>query len=318
MKRTILAAALVCLVSICAAREAHAAISVESVLRDGPAEAAGLQAGDQIVRLDGHAIANMDDLRKATAAHEPGDTVPITVLREGQETGLSLTFGQRPEGGASIGVMLAVSIDPSAGPTQGTGECLGWIDKTYRVDSMMKEMNLDLAETYQAILACVQHDTQRMTEANAIKYCDNVFKVHCSAVDVLTEIGEAQVDRCETLIEDSLGLKLRQYDSWRTCGQNKVYDRYSMAGEASDEDSCKSVLLDDCGTNIDAAIETDQVSADQRDFVDCCSAEGLDLESRGGRCGMIDDGFSRGPCLDRPVCVDRLTSEWIHCSVLER
>jgi outer membrane protein assembly factor BamB len=32
---------------------------------------------------------------------------------------------------------------------------------------------------------------------------------------------------------------------------------------------------------------------------------------------MIDDDFSRGPCDDQPVCVNRLTNEWIHCSVLE-
>jgi hypothetical protein len=317
MKYAILATVLLSAVTLCAVDDAHGAISVDSVVPGTAAEAAGLQAGDRLVRLDGREIATPDDLQSVTAAHEPGDTVPIAVLRDGEEVELSLTFGEGPGGAVSIGVRLAFSVDPAAEPTRGTVECLAWIDKTYRVASMMQELELDLSESYESILACVEHDTQRMASANAVKYCDNVFKVHCSAIDVLTEIGEAQVEKCEALIESSLGLKLDQYKSWRTCGQDKVFERYSMDGKASDEEACRAALLDDCGTNIDAAIETDSSSAAQREFVDCCSAEGLDPDGRGDRCGTIDEGFSRGPCHDRPVCVNRQTAEWIHCTVTE-
>jgi hypothetical protein len=292
-------------------------MTVDSVIADSPAAAAGLQAGDQVIKLDGRNIANMDDLQKVTAAHEPGDTVPLTVLRDGETVELKLTFGEGPGGGVSIGVRLAISVDPAAEPTSGTVECLAWIEKTYRIDSMMRDLGLDLSETYETILTCVEHDTQRMASANAVKYCDNVFKVHCSANDVLTEIGEAQVQQCEELIQTSLGLQLGQYKGWKTCGQDKVYDRYSMAGEASDGDACQAALLVDCGTNIDTAIKVDGGTPEQREFADCCRADGLDPESRGERCGMIDDGFSRGPCHDQSVCVNRLTSEWISCSTIE-
>jgi len=317
MKYTVLATVLLLFATVCAAHEGQGTMTVDSVIPDSPAAAAGLQAGDQLITLDGRKIANMDDLQAITAEHEPGDTVPLTVLRDGERVELTLTFGERPEGGVSIGVRLAISVDPAAEPTSGTVECLAWIDKTYRIDSMMRDLGLDMPETYETIRACVEHDTQRMTSANAVKYCDNVFKVHCSANDMLTEIGEAQVQQCEQLIQASLGLNLEQYKGWKTCGQNKVFDRYSMAGEASDGDGCEAALLEECGTNIDAAINTDGGSSEQREFVDCCSANGLDPESRGERCGMIDDGFSRGPCRDQSVCVNRLTSEWIHCSAIE-
>ena len=107
---------------------------------------------------------------------------------------------------------------------------------------------------------------------------------------------------------------MKQYNGWRTCGQNKVFDRYSMAGGSSDEEMCRAAFLDECGTNIDTALETSELSAGQRGFVECCSADAIDPSDR---CGMIDDGFGRGPCHDRPVCINRLTSEWISCSVLE-
>jgi hypothetical protein len=170
-------------------------MTVDSVIADSPAAAAGLQAGDQVIKLDGRNIANMDDLQKVTAAHEPGDTVPLTVLRDGETVELKLTFGEGPGGGVSIGVRLAISVDPAAEPTSGTVECLAWIEKTYRIDSMMRDLGLDLSETYETILTCVEHDTQRMASANAVKYCDNVFKVHCSANDVLTEIGHGDQGR---------------------------------------------------------------------------------------------------------------------------
>lgn len=213
----------------------------------------------------------------------------------------------------------ALASEPPSEADAATAECLAWIENTYRIDSITRELGLELSADYEPIRACVDHDTHRMSPANAVKFCDNVFKVHCSGVDLLAVIGEAVAERCEERLGESLGLRLRQYEGWRTCAQHKVIDRYSKKGEASDEAQCKAAFLDECGTNVDAALETDELTSEQRAFVECCSAEALGAESRGdsGACGMIDDGFERGPCHDRPVCVHRFTSEWIHCPGLE-
>lgn len=283
-------------------------IVVDSVISGSPAEVAGLQSDDRFIELDGREIASQSDLQEVLAAHQPGDTVKLIVERAGEPVDLSLTFGERADGGVSIGVRLAIMRSPGGEPgepTEATLECLAWIDKTYRIDAMIEDLGLDFADDYKALRDCVADDTQRMAPADAVRYCDNVFKVHCSALDLLTEIGEALVERCEEQLGASLGLKLNQYEGWKTCAEQAVFERYSQKGEASDEAACRAALLNECGTNVSGA--------EQQAFADCCTADTLDSDS----CPMIDNGFSRGPCLDRSVCVNRLTSEWIDCSVLE-
>ncbi len=313
---TVLAIAFLLLATVSAAHEADGTIVVSSVNPDSPALAAGMQAGDQLVRLDGHKVTTMEELRNVMGAHQPGDTVPLTVLRNDELVDLKLSFGERPGGGVVIGVNLAVS-NPGDRTGEGTAECLAWIDKTYRVDSMLQELDLDLADDYASILACVENNTRQMPAADAVKYCDNILKGHCPAMDLLTEIGEAQVSWCEKQLNESLGLSLQQYKGWKTCAQHDVFDRYSMAGESSDDAACRASFLDECGTNIGAAIKAGEISPDQTEFVKCCSANVLDPERSGNSCGMIDDGFTRGPCHDRSVCVNRVTTEWTQCSVLE-
>jgi len=316
---TAFATAFLLLATVSAAHDGHEAdgtFRVDSVNPDSPAAAAGMQAGDQMILLDGEEVATMEQLRKVMAAHKPGDTVPLTVERDGETVELKLTFGAHPDGGVVMGVQLAVSGEPGDDSGEGTAWCLEWIDKTYRINSMIRDLELDLADDYASILACVENITQELPSDRAIKYCDNFLKGHCPAMDLLTEIGEAQVLRCEQRLNQSLGVSLDQYKGWQACAQHDVFDRYALSGESSDERACKASFLEKCGTNIDAAIESGEISPEQREFVQCCSADTLDPQRAGQSCAMIDDGFSRGPCLDRPVCVNSTTTEWIQCSML--
>jgi 2-alkenal reductase len=78
---------------------------VLSVFPGGPADEAGVIAanattgrgGDLIVALDGHSINNFADLNAyLTFNSEAGQTIEVTVLRNGQLETLSLTLGERP------------------------------------------------------------------------------------------------------------------------------------------------------------------------------------------------------------------------------
>ena len=82
-------------------------------VRDGtPAEKAGLKAatdtrivdgqeipsgGDIVVEFDGQEISTSDELQSGVDAKQPGDTVSITVLRNGDRRAFQVTLGTRPE-----------------------------------------------------------------------------------------------------------------------------------------------------------------------------------------------------------------------------
>ena len=70
-------------------------VYVVDVVQGGPADKAGLKAGDRIVSVDGTEIAQKDDLGTLMQQHTAGDTLSITVARDGQMQTVSLTLGEK-------------------------------------------------------------------------------------------------------------------------------------------------------------------------------------------------------------------------------
>ncbi len=70
-------------------------VKVSDVVAGSPAEAAGVRKGDILLRLDGEAIASLKGYSDLLRTKSPGQTVQVTVLREGQETVLSVTLAAR-------------------------------------------------------------------------------------------------------------------------------------------------------------------------------------------------------------------------------
>ena len=206
-------------------------LTIQSVLPDSPAAKAGLDDGDRILRLDGQEIKSQDDLKSVMASHRPGDTVPLVVEREGEQLDLELTFDER-SGGVSIGISYAVMASPDVPTDEGLTRdaCLSWVDDTYRLDALTRELGLDLGDSLQELGACTESNMKMMPSTMPQGWCDNIFKIHCSGLDALTEIGEALVDRCADLLGTSLDV----------CTSNRVFDRYSRDGDASDEAACRA------------------------------------------------------------------------------
>lgn len=86
-------------------------VAITEVVDGGPAEEAGLRAatgsrvegglevptgGDVVVEFDGREITSPTALQSAVDARQPGETVSITVLRDGSRRTLEVTLGVRP------------------------------------------------------------------------------------------------------------------------------------------------------------------------------------------------------------------------------
>jgi putative serine protease PepD len=66
---------------------------VHSVVSGSPADDAGLQAGDVVIRLDSQRIDEADALVAAVRSHAPGQKVSVTYLRGGDQHTVNLTLG---------------------------------------------------------------------------------------------------------------------------------------------------------------------------------------------------------------------------------
>jgi serine protease Do len=73
--------------------EADEGILVVSVDEDGPAAKAGLKAGDVILKIDGKAVTDSEDVRREVGALQSGKEASLTVQRDGRPLDLKLTVG---------------------------------------------------------------------------------------------------------------------------------------------------------------------------------------------------------------------------------
>jgi membrane-associated protease RseP (regulator of RpoE activity) len=110
--------------------------TVNAVVANSAASAAGLEPGDRIVAIDGTAVDNWDELKRGIEARG-GESTVFTVERDGRQLEVSTTLGE--EGGqgflgvspttafTSVGLLEAVpeSFNFMGKLTVGTGESLG-------------------------------------------------------------------------------------------------------------------------------------------------------------------------------------------------
>ncbi|MEM8953426.1 MAG: PDZ domain-containing protein [Verrucomicrobiota bacterium] len=72
-----------------------AGIMVEQALPNSPAEKAGIQAHDIVVRLDDQIIVNGPQLQSLVQMKKKGDTVTLTVMRKGKERQMEVELGEQ-------------------------------------------------------------------------------------------------------------------------------------------------------------------------------------------------------------------------------
>ena len=70
-------------------------IELDDVERNGPADLAGLKAGDIVTTFDGKPIRTAGDLRYRAGAAEPGKVVDVVIVRGGQQMTIPVKMGRQ-------------------------------------------------------------------------------------------------------------------------------------------------------------------------------------------------------------------------------
>jgi PDZ domain-containing protein len=97
-----------------------------------------LEEGDILLSVDGAPLVEPDDLSEAVKAHDPGDTIDVALLRDGEEKNVTVTTEAAEDGSSIIGVYVTgqydfpVEVDVNTsqigGPSAGLAMALSILD----------------------------------------------------------------------------------------------------------------------------------------------------------------------------------------------
>ena len=170
--------------------DAEDGIAVVKVVEDGPADTAGIEAGDIIASIGDSDVSTVSDVKDAVSGAAVGDTLAFKVERDGSESTYNVTVGERParegkcdcadkgrghNGGARFGAMGMSGI----GATIAT-------------------LNADLAEKLEIEteegLVIVRVTTDSLADDAGLQSGDVIVSVDGNAVDSISNVVEAVRD----------------------------------------------------------------------------------------------------------------------------
>ena len=90
-------------------------VLIAELVKDSPAEAAGIQPGDIITKVNGEEVSDNDAFKDKVAVLEPGTKAGFTVFRDGGEKTIEVTIGTFPKDKARVGsaeasAMLGIAV----------------------------------------------------------------------------------------------------------------------------------------------------------------------------------------------------------------
>jgi S1-C subfamily serine protease len=77
-------------------RTTDGGVRVQSVDSGGPCDRAGLHPGDVVEEIDGNHVSDFGELLAEVERHDPGDTVELSVLRDGSRGDIAVRLQERP------------------------------------------------------------------------------------------------------------------------------------------------------------------------------------------------------------------------------
>jgi serine protease Do len=150
-------------------KEAKGAL-VSDVLKDTPADRAGLKRGDVIVTYDAHDVANAGQLRNLVAETAVGQQVTVVVIRDKREKELSVKIEEQPKEIASIG-------GGSAGPSD--NEVLSGLEVQQLTPDLADQLNLSHTITG-VVITSVEPDS--LAEEAGVRAGDVIVEINHQAI----------------------------------------------------------------------------------------------------------------------------------------
>ncbi|MBN66892.1 MAG: serine protease [Rickettsiales bacterium] len=159
---------------------------VLDVTEDSPAQRAGIESGDVIVRFDGKPVNEMRTLPRLVAGTQVGKRVEISVWRQGREVELDVTLGELEEEGVASEQAPVERADKKLADVQ-----------TQTIQGMeLAELNDDLRSKYDIAgkvkgLLVVDVDVDSEAGKRGVRVRDVIVEVNQRAIDEMEEFRDA-------------------------------------------------------------------------------------------------------------------------------
>lgn len=159
---------------------------VAEVTPGGPAEEAGLEAGDVVVKFDGKDVVEMRDLPRLVADTDVGKAVRVVVFRKGQTQTLKVTVGLLDEG--RVNASAPASEDKGSGAMP-EGTVLDTVGITLRPLTTATREEYGIAKEVSGVLIAEVADDGKAAE-KGIRPGDVIVEVGQEPVTTPSEVEE--------------------------------------------------------------------------------------------------------------------------------
>lgn len=166
---------------------------ITEVMDESPAEKAGIQEGDVVVKFDEKQVEDSGDLTKRVQKMKPGDAVSLEVIRNGEHKTLKVTLEKRPR-------------DQNAffAPGAAMGMTLPHVSPKVRVfvSSRSEMLGLELQELGRQLAEYFEVPGKKGVLVTDVEKNSDASKAGFVAGDVISKVNNANVSDVDDVMEE--------------------------------------------------------------------------------------------------------------------
>ena len=161
---------------------------VADVVKESPADSAGIKEGDVITEFNGRTIYDASDLSKAVSRTKPGTKATVVLMRKGEKKNLAVVIQKQPR-------------------RRGLASLFGWAPRVAVFHSAGRALGLDLMELNEQLAEYFGAPKDQGVLVQEVEEGSSGEKAGVKAGDVLMRIGTRSIDDI-----DDVNRALGKYD----------------------------------------------------------------------------------------------------------